>query len=500
MNGALLQANEDKIQGNNLMIQHVSQPGRLIRSLAISVTVMACLAAAPQVGASPLLLPGPNAGAKADPSQLRQLLDSLSRGRQAVTALQRELVSRPAVGPEYGGEGEDAKARWIAAWLAERGVACERLDFSDERVPAKVRPNLVAVYPDNTSGQASGRTLWLLSHLDVAAPGPREQWQGDPFALRLDGDAMHGRGVEDNNQAIAVSLLLLESLAKSKIRPPLRLGLVMTSGALTDYRTGIGHVLAARPHLFGPNDLIVVMDYGNPEGSLVSVGEKGNIWLKVAVSGKSGHAGRPDQSANAFAAAAAMAHGLRGLERDFATENPLFSPPRVSITPTRAESSNTGINHIPGKFVFYIDARVTPEYTFEAVEKAVRGLADAVETSDGVSIAIERVEETPAAKITPSDAPVLSALDRAIRVQLGVEPQHVGTGSVTVAATLRAKGLNVVTWGVQETMHNRPEEYSLVSAHIKQAQVLARMLFDAQPVNAGQKDGGNAGSGAKEGK
>ena len=429
-------------------------------------------ATAELAGASPLLLGG---GANArDSSELGLVLDVLSSGRGEVIALQRELVSRPAVGPENGGAGEEEKARWIAAWLDGHGLAYERLDLADEQVPARVRPNLVAVYP----GSGQGPTLWLLSHLDVAAAGPRELWNGDPFALRVNGDIMYGRGVEDNNQAITVSLLLLESLRKAGVTPPLRLGLALTSGALTDY-SGIRHVLAWKPDLFGPDDLIVVMDYGNAAGNLVSVSEKGNLWLKITVTGKSGHAGNPDKANNAFAAGAALAHRLNGLEKQFPEENPLFTPPRVTLTPTRTEDFSTGINHIPAKFVLYADIRTTDAYSFDAVENAVRDLADAVEKSHGVSIAIERVEQTPSTRITPPDAPVLQALDRSIRAQLGVEPLHTGGGSVTVAATLREKGLPVAVWGVQETMYNSPEEYSLISAHIKQAQVLARMLFEA---------------------
>jgi hypothetical protein len=55
-----------------------------------------------------------------------------------------------------------------------------------------------------------------------------------------------------------------------------------------------------------------------------------------------------------------------------------------------------------------------------------------------------------------------------------------------MAATLREKGLAVAVWGVQETNYNIPEEYALISAHIKQAQVLARILFEAGAANAGK--------------
>ena len=434
-------------------------------------------------GAAPLVLDGGRKIAAAH--ELRLVLSALSGERTNVIALQRELISRAAVPPEQGGAGEEEKARWIETWLAARGIPFERLDLPDERVPSKVRPNLVVVYPTRNA-EPGEPTLWLFSHLDVAAAGPRELWNGDPFALRVEGNILRGRGVEDNNQAIVSSLLLLESLHKTGATPPRRLGLVLTSAALTDY-SGIKNVLAKKPDLVGPGDFAVVLDYGNPAGSLVSVGEKGNLWLKITVTGKSGHAGRPNLANNPFAAGAALAAALPELERRFAQENPLFSPPRTTIIPTRTENFSTGINHIPEKFVFYIDARVTEAYSFEEVENALREQAAGVEKAHGVSIAFERIDATPSTRFTPRSAPVLVALDRAIRAELGVEPEYKGAGSVTVAGVLREKGLHVAVWGVQETMHNRPEEYALISAHIKQAQVLARMLFDTPSVQSANR-------------
>lgn len=461
----------------------LSRQGRLKQVLFLCGILFCCAAAlAQQSWASPLLLTyGQNAGEQRD---LHLVLDDLSKRQTMVIDLQRELISHSAVSPENDGDGEEQKARWIESWLTERGVAHERLDFPDERVSSKVRPNIVAVYPD----RKTGRTLWLLSHLDVAAVGQRESWKGDPFALRVNGDAIYGRGAEDNNQAITTSLLLLESLQKTGVTPPMRLGFVLTSGALTDYNIGIRHVMAGKPDLFGPDDLIVVVDSGNPEGNLVSVGEKGNLWMKITVEGKSGFAGAPGKASNAYAAAAALVREVHDLEREFPAENPLFSPPRSTFTPTRTEDFSTGVNHIPSKFVFYTDIRILAVYPFEAVEKAVRVLADEVEKSYGVHINIALEKKTPPSSVTPVDAPVLAVLDRAIRAQLGVEPKHVGTGDTTVAAILRKKGLPVAAWSMQKKMCYLPEEYALISAHIKQAQVLARMLFDVSPASAGNAE------------
>ena len=453
-------------------------------------SLLICLvtaAAGSEAFAAPLLLTD-NAG-NGESKVLRLVLDDLSQQQGMVINVQRELVARPSIGPEYGGTGEEEKARWVAAWLGERGAHVERLDFVDERVPGKIRPNLVAVYPDSALHNKSGRTLWLLGHFDVAAPGPRELWSSDPGVLRVDGDLMYGRGVEDNNQALTVAFLLMDSLKRHSIAPPVRLGFVFTSGALTDYAVGIGHVLEKKPDIFAPDDLIVVMDYGNARGSEIGVGEKGNLWLKITVTGKEGHAGTPQKAVNAFAAAAVLVNSLRTFDAEFPAQNPLFNPPHSTFTPTKSENASTGVNHIPAEFSFYVDARVLADYSFEAVEAAMRRLADTVKQAEGVRIALQRVEATDPSRVTPADAPVLSALDRAVKVQLGVEPRHVGTGGVTMAASIRVRGLPVAVWGIQETLRNTADEHASIKAHLEQAKVLARVLFDPMLMQGAERRG-----------
>ena len=53
---------------------------------------------------------------------LQTILNDLAKQRTKVITIQRELVARPAIGPEAGGEGEEAKAAWLLTLLRERGI------------------------------------------------------------------------------------------------------------------------------------------------------------------------------------------------------------------------------------------------------------------------------------------------------------------------------------------------------------------------------------------
>ena len=422
---------------------------------------------------------------------LQTLLAYLERQRGEIIAMQRELVSRSAVNPEHGGKGEEDKLRWVEAKLEEYGITdIERLDYMDARVSGKVRGNLIARLPGEQAGAAPRRTLWLPMHLDVASPGPAGNWISDPFALRVEGDLMYGRGTEDNNQAIVSSLLLLEALNARKIVPPMDIGLIFSSGALANYDIGIKHILKMRPDIFAPDDLILLLDYGSESGDFIEVAEKSNAWYKFTITGKEGHASAPQDGVNAFEAGAELVHSLRALSKIFSEEDPLFVPPHSTFSATLTENYSSAINHIPEQFVFYLDARILPAYTFEEVGSALRELADDTERRERVDIRFEMVEQTPPASVTPPDAPVVSALAGAIEEQLGVKPRLGGIGGVTMASSIRAAGFYVAAWGMLKNWRNKANEHASIKNHIIQAKVLARLLYSYEPGNA---DSGQSG-------
>ena len=75
--------------------------------------------------------------------------------------LLRELTAIPALGPENGGEGEQAKARYLQKKLkALNPQRMISLACPDHRVPSKNRPNILALF----AGRDPGRTVRILSH------------------------------------------------------------------------------------------------------------------------------------------------------------------------------------------------------------------------------------------------------------------------------------------------------------------------------------------------
>jgi succinyl-diaminopimelate desuccinylase len=404
--------------------------------------------AAPFAFAAPMNVQGsiPKAPGQA---VLQSILHDIGKQRALVIEIQRELVARPALGPEAGGEGEEDKAAWLVSFLREKGIAqVERLDSVDrtnsldpESKDRDVRPNII-VRHSGRDGLEKGRTLWLICHMHVAPPGPLDLWTHSPWKLLVKGDTLYGRGVMDNYQSITASLLLFESLTRNNITPPMNLGLVLHS-----QNSGFRHVLATRPELFTPGDLFLVPDHGNAQGSVMGIAEKGLLWLKLHIRGKQGHAATASFPSSALEAGSRLITSLPALAEQFPVADKLFAMPSSTITPTKAATSEDAVNAVAAEYVLYLDCRFVPPYTPDEVEQGLRRLADSLEKEGGVSIVFERLVAYPALPPSSAQSPVGLAIQRAVTAQLPQvkEVKAEGISTTTSAAFLRAKGFPVVT-------------------------------------------------------
>jgi succinyl-diaminopimelate desuccinylase len=402
------------------------------------------------------------------------LLEHLDAAGEHVVSWQRELTARPAYGPDNNGVGEEAKALWLAGELAALGLSdLRRHDCPDSRVPCGFRPNISARVPGK-----SPRTLWIIGHMDVVPPGDLSLWQSPPFELRVDGDYLYGRGVEDNQQAIVSAMLASEALIANKATPDLGLGLLFVADEETGMTYGLPHVLKSAPDLIRPDDMILVPDMGNKNGSMIEVAEKSGLWLRFTVLGRQCHASTPDQGKNSLIAASACILELERLYRVFRNKNPLFTPAWSTFVPSKKEANVENINTLPGRDVFYLDCRVLPEYDLGEVEKEAKSIANEVAGRYGVTITIDAVLREQSPEPTPSDSPVVRRLIRALDDQRGLEPQICGVGGLTVSAALRRKKMDTVVWATLMPNAHAPNECSRISATIEDAKVMLAMLFD----------------------
>jgi succinyl-diaminopimelate desuccinylase len=200
-----------------------------------------------------------------------------------------ELISIPAIAPENGREGEYEKSEKLFQILASIGFdKILRVDAEDKRVPTGKRPNIIAYF----HGESDAERLWIITHLDVVPSGEESFWTiTKPFKPTIKDERVYGRGSEDNGQSMIASIYAVKALKRLGIKPKRTVALAFVADEEQGSKYGIQHLI--NHGLFRKEDLIVVPDSGNENGSFIEIAEKSALWFRIRTIGKQTHASNP---------------------------------------------------------------------------------------------------------------------------------------------------------------------------------------------------------------
>lgn len=379
-----------------------------------------------------------------------------------------EILRIPAISPSAGGCGELRRAERIQSILSEFGIEqIRRVDVPDERAEGGFRPNILATL----EGENSGKTLWLIAHMDTVPEGDARLWETDPFEPVIRDEKIYARGAEDNGQAIASMLLATRVFMELGLRPSVDLGLVFVSDEEAGNRYGLEQLV--KMGIFKEHDEAVVLDYGSPDGSEIEVAEKHMLWLRFMVRGAQAHAAFPHHGVNAHRIGARLLLALDdALHEKFREHDELYIPPMSTFEPTKKESNVENVNTIPGTDVFYFDCRILPKYSLDEVLSVVREVCGKFESMYGVRIEVEEVFRWDSPPPTPSSANVVEKLSEALKLSRGINARLIGIGGGTCAALLRAQRIPAVVWSTIDGMAHKPNEYCRVENIRRDAETL----------------------------
>jgi succinyl-diaminopimelate desuccinylase len=408
-------------------------------------------------------------------SELEKVFKKIEGYRDEIIDLQRDLTSRVALGPDNGGTGEHEKADYLKGRLNVLGPDyIEEIKAPDKRAKDGYRPNIIAIWGRDIGGPAA----WVLCHMDIVPPGDLSLWEGDPYRVRIEGDRIIGRGVEDNQHGIVSSYFALKAIRESGVIFNKPVGLAFVADEETGSKYGLDYMLKDHSELFKDDDLIIVPDGGNEEGTMIEVAEKSMLWIKFTVTGRQCHASTPDKGNNSLYGAARLIVALEGLKKEYHLADDLFSPPISTFESTKIEANVPNINTIPGKDVFYVDCRILPCYQVEDILASAKDIAGDLARELDLSIKIEQYYRQDAAGSTPAEAPVVKALSKAIREVKGLEARPMGIGGGTVAAFFRQAGLPAAVWITARDTAHQPNEYCFINDIIQDAKIFASVFLD----------------------
>jgi len=397
-----------------------------------------------------------------------------------------DLIRIPAISPESGGEGEYDKAQKlleiIKDWPFDK---VEVYNSPDKRAKNGVRPNILAYYYGE-QGEESPR-LWILTHLDVVPPGDLGKWTiTKPFEPIVKDGKIYGRGSEDNGQSLVASLYAVRALMNLGIRPKRTIILAFVSDEETGSKYGLEWLVKNHPELFRKDDLVLVPDGGNEEGTFVEIAEKSILWMKIKVKGKQVHASMPGLGLNAHRVAIDYTKALDDLlHRKYNARDELFDPPESTFEPTMGGNPSDAPNIAPGEHEVVFDCRVLPQYKLDDV------LSDAQEVAEEIKekyrkevngkvlpdIKVEVLQRLDAPAPTPKDSEIVKLLQRAIKEFRGKDVKIGGIGGGTFAAYFRKLGIPAVVWATLDEMAHQPNEYAKIENMVEDAKIMIALAL-----------------------
>lgn len=407
-------------------------------------------------------------------NELEEILNRIENLEGQMIDFQKKITAIKALSPINGGEGEWDKAMYIKDFLKANGFDdIQQIDAPDRNAKNGKRPNLIA----RVKGKSGERTIWLMTHMDVVPEGDMKKWDTNPWEMVVKDGKIYGRGTEDNQQSLTSSVFTAIAFLKEDIQPEYDLGLILVADEETGSGKGLDYVMANAPELIKKNDLIIVPDAGEPDGSMIEVAEKSIVWFQFTTKGKQTHASLPNRGINAFRAASNLVVRLEGLHEIFNKHDDVFDIPYSTFEPTKKAANVPNINTIPGEDVFCLDCRLLPVYKVDDLMKEVRKICDGVEKDFKVRIEFETPQLLQAPPATPVDSEIVVRLKKAIKEVYHVEAKPMGIGGGTVASFFREKRLPVAVWSTIDDVCHQPNEYSVISNMVNDAQVFAHVCL-----------------------
>jgi succinyl-diaminopimelate desuccinylase len=267
-----------------------------------------------------------------------------------------ELIRRPSVTPD-----DQGCQQLLAGRLQPLGFQVEHLRYGDV-------DNLWA-----RRGDASPLFVFA-GHTDVVPPGPREQWETDPFDPVLRDGMLHGRGAADMKSSIAAMVTACERFIADNPGHRGSIGFLVTSdeeGPATDGTVRVVEHLQARHETI---DYCLVGEPSSEEelGDVIKNGRRGSLNGRLCIRGHQGHVAYPQLAENPIHRAAPALAELAAEEWDRGNE---FFPP-TTFQISNINGGTGAENVIPGELDVMFNLRFSTESSAASIRSRVTSILD----------------------------------------------------------------------------------------------------------------------------
>jgi succinyl-diaminopimelate desuccinylase len=343
-----------------------------------------------------------------------------------------ELIRRPSVTPADAGCQDLLVER-----LQPLGFEISRLRFADV---------------DNLWAQRGNEAPLVVfaGHTDVVPPGPRDNWDSDPFTPEMRGGFLYGRGAADMKSSLAAFITAIEQFLAHSPRHPGSIALLITSDEEGLAQNGTRKVVEWLGQQGKKIDYCIVGEPSsvNALGDVIKNGRRGSLNGRLSVRGVQGHIAYPQLAQNPIHLVAPALAELVSLRWDNGFEN--F--PATSFQISNVHAGTGADNVIPGQLDIEFNFRYSPAVTDVELRQRVESLLKRYQLDYALSW---RLSGKPF--LTPAGN-LVDAVRQALHSVLQREPELSTAGGTSDARFIAPTGAQVVEVGpVNATIHKTNE-------------------------------------------
>lgn len=416
------------------------------------------------------------------------LCAEIGRRRDDLTALTQDLVRIPTINPPGGAYLEICE--YLGRRLKASGYEINLIRAEGARGDSDKYPrwNLIA----RRNGAHPGACMHFNSHIDVVETG--SGWSDDPFSGALRDGKIYGRGTCDMKGGLATSIVAAEAFAALC---PDYSGAIEISGTADEETGGFGGVAwLAERGWFSPERVQHVIIPEPLNKDRVCLGHRGVWWAEIETHGKIAHGSMP------FLGDSAIRHMGAVIAEMEATLFPALAQKHTAmpVVPPQARQSTLNINSLhggqpepeggytgfPAPIVAHstrmvIDRRYLIEETPDAVRQEMIDVLERVKAQRPTFRYEVRDLWTIPPTMTDRDAPVVTAVSRAITEVLGLAPEYVVSPGTYDQKHIDRIGRmhNCIAYGpgILDLAH-QVDEYVGIDDMLDSAKVMALTLLD----------------------
>ena len=362
----------------------------------------------------------------------------MSRIEYDEEAFLKELLGIPSVN---GADSERNIAVFIRDYLVSCGLAASLQEIDSRHA------NVVAVL----EGETQETVVWN-GHLDTVPYGKREEWDTDPSApVKKDG-RYYARGASDMKAGLAGLVWTLGNMKRQGHVPRQTIYFCATCD---EEKGGLGarYLLTSKFLERRPSLLLI----GEPTGCMPGIVQKGCIWLKFILHGRTSHGAYPQNGVNAMEYGIDIFQRLKERIQKYTNDILGHSTAQISMA-----KGGIAPNMTPDEAEFVVDIRTVPGLTIEMILEWCGELIETCQKkTEGILRVKMRVENSRRVVAIEEDNEWLHRLEAELQ-QEGIEPKRTGIHFFTDASVLTEDmpQLPVLLFGPGEaSMAHRPNEY-----------------------------------------